>query len=320
MFKCRKCQRQFSSLTSTIFSNAKVPASRLLSICFLFANSPKGLAALQVQRLFGGQYKTAYVFLMKLRAAIAAEQSVLKLSGEVEIDGCFIGGHRRHMNIVQDGRSYRITRANRKNRCVVTVCRQRSGRTLVFVGESENAAKDFIIEHVTADSTLMFDGHSAWDSLCQLYDHLRVDHRFHFVNGRAYTNNAESFFSLLRRMHTGVHHQMSLDLVPYYAAELAWKQDHRKLSSQDRFMALLRLAFDWGDPRAFKGYWQREGSERDIVDIDFSGDSGEVKYRLMGEKLDGSLVVLIDNAPLEKAEDFPVVMKNYNNLWIEEAD
>ncbi len=57
----------------------------------IFANAVKGISASQMSRALGVQYKTAFVLIHKLRAALMDTQDDVKLSGVVEMDGCYVG-------------------------------------------------------------------------------------------------------------------------------------------------------------------------------------------------------------------------------------
>ncbi|MBB3398337.1 hypothetical protein [Rhizobium sp. BK060] len=59
----------------------------ILTGLWLSVNSVKGKSALQLSRELGCQYKTAWVFLMKMREAIATRREDIVLEGEIHIDG-----------------------------------------------------------------------------------------------------------------------------------------------------------------------------------------------------------------------------------------
>ena len=48
------------------------------------------------------------------------------------------------------------------------------------------------------------------------------------IAGGIYTNNAESFFSRLRRAELGHHHHVADPYLVRYAQESAWRVDHRR--------------------------------------------------------------------------------------------
>ena len=69
---------------------------------------------------------------MKLREAIGSTQAGVKLSGEVEIDGAYFGGHVRQENEKKDRTAKRLAEENMKRQSLV-VARQRGGRILPIV-------------------------------------------------------------------------------------------------------------------------------------------------------------------------------------------
>jgi hypothetical protein len=66
----------------------------------LYANDHVRLdeAALQLSREIDCQYKMAFVLSHKLCEVVAAEQKAMSVSGEVELDGAYFGGHIRPAN------------------------------------------------------------------------------------------------------------------------------------------------------------------------------------------------------------------------------
>ena len=94
-FKCAGCAHQFSVTSGTIFASRKMSFVDLCGAVCIFVNAVKGLSALQLSRDIDCQYKTAFVLAHKLREALSAEMAGQGLSGEVEIDGAYFGGHVR---------------------------------------------------------------------------------------------------------------------------------------------------------------------------------------------------------------------------------
>ena len=92
-FKCAGCYHQFSVTSGTIFASRKLAFVDMLAAISVLANAAKGVSSLQLSRDMGVQYKTAFVLAHKLREAMALETKGHTLSGEVEIDGQYHGGH-----------------------------------------------------------------------------------------------------------------------------------------------------------------------------------------------------------------------------------
>ena len=86
------------------------------------------------------QLQNAVISVRKLREAMAAEvQTGEVLEGHVEIDGAYFGGHIRPANAKIDRVDRRLKRHQTGKRRVVIALREREGRVLPFVGESEYA-------------------------------------------------------------------------------------------------------------------------------------------------------------------------------------
>jgi hypothetical protein len=61
------------------------------------------------------------------------------------------------------------------------------------------------------------------------YDVRRVNHSVEYkAEDGANVNQAESYFSRLRRAEIGQHHRISGDLLHQYANEAAWREDNRR--------------------------------------------------------------------------------------------
>jgi hypothetical protein len=71
----------------------KASVSTLLLAFSLFVNAAKGISSLQLGRNLGLHAKTAFVLLHKLRCALTSNSATTILSGVVEIDGGWFGGH-----------------------------------------------------------------------------------------------------------------------------------------------------------------------------------------------------------------------------------
>lgn len=254
LYKCYDCSRQFSVTSGTIFSHHKKSLREYLFAIAIFGAASKGISSVQLARNLGCQYKTAFVLSHKLREAISYAFSGLTLSGVVEIDGCTIGGHRMMESSVRDGFKQRIYKKKFKDRRVVTVMRERRGRTVVYVGRKESDAIGEVTARITDGSVIQADQSKAWDQLKRLFEMVRGNHKLSFSANGACTNMAESFFSLLRKMHGGTHHKISGELLQAYATELAWRQDFRHLADDERVKMLLSIALLCPPSQRWSGY------------------------------------------------------------------
>ena len=243
--------------SGTIFASRKLPIRDYLVAIALFVNAVKGISALQLGRDLGVQYKTAFVMAHKLRGSIAATQTKGELSGEVEIDGAYFGGHSRIRNEAKDRTDKRDDAKAEAKRQSLVVARQREGRTIPTVVAKEGDAVPFVRTHVAPGSIVHADEAGGWNRLHAHYEMRRINHKVAYSLDGACTNQAESFFSRMRRAELGQHHHISGKYLLAYAAEMAWKEDNRRVANGGQHEAVTGLALAHPVSRVWAGYWQR---------------------------------------------------------------
>lgn len=258
IWRCRGCQHKFSVTSGTIFSSRQMPIRDYLAAIAIFVNGAKGISALQLSRDLDVQYKTAFVLAHKLREAMAAEQQAMAdLSGVVEVDGAYFGGHIRPANDKEKQKDRRLAENQTGKRRSVVIARERGGRTLPVVVAHEAEAVSIIRQRVASGTIVHADEAAGWEPLHASYDTRRINHSKTFSDGNACTNQAESFFSRLRRAEIGTHHHISGKYLDQYANEMAWREDHRRISNGEQWNAIAALALQQPPSRTWAGYWQR---------------------------------------------------------------
>jgi transposase-like protein len=223
-FECKACHRQYSVTTGTIFASRKLAFVDLLAAICLFVNGSKGRSAVQFSREMGVQYKTAWVMAHKLREAMQDEYEGRMVGGVVEVDGMHTGGHIRPANEAANRIDRRLRENQTGTKRVVIAIRARKGRTLTFVTQTEAEGVALVKRHVAPGAVIHADEGRHWDVLGRAFPLRRIDHRKAYSLDGANTNQAESFFSRLRRMVRGQHHFVSPKYLHQYANHAAgWK-------------------------------------------------------------------------------------------------
>ena len=256
-FKCAACYAQFSVTSGTIFASRKLSFTDLLAVIVIFVNGAKGVAALQLSRDLDVQYKTAFVLTHKLREAMAREQSGVQLNGTVEIDGSYYGGYRKPENRAEDRKDRRLKAHQTGKRQCVVVMRERKGRSLPFVVANEGDACPIVRDRVGTLATIYADEGTGWDALHNGWETKRVNHSVAFMDEGVCTNQAESFFSRLRRAEIGTHHHIAGPYLSAYANEMAWREDHRRVANGNQAALVAGAAMASPQSRNWAGYWQR---------------------------------------------------------------
>jgi transposase-like protein len=260
IFKCAGCYAQFSVTSGTIFASRKMALRDLLAAIAIFVNGAKGYAALQLSRDLDCQYKTAFVLAHKIREALAAEQAASVIEGVVEVDGAYFGGYVKPENRKADRKDRRLRMHQTGKRQVVVVARERDGETLTQVHKSEADGVAFVASTVQPGATIHADEASHWDALEARYLTKRVNHSVEYATVESNTNQAESFFSRLRRAEIGTHHHIAGPYLSAYAMEMAWREDNRRVSNGEQYLMAVGAALGHPVSRQWKGYWQRSAA------------------------------------------------------------
>lgn len=258
IFKCKPCDKQFSPTAGTPFAHRKMSMGDILLSIAIFVNGVKGHAALHLSRELKCHYKTAFVLAHKLRDVLGTLQAEHKLTGIVEIDGMWVGGKIKPANLVKDRIDRRVT--NEKRQSIVTMRERRPGgrcRSYVFKHESEGVT--LVLANVHPTAKVRTDDAAHWDVFRGYFDDVKsVNHSKggYSVNG-IHTNWVESFNSRVRRSEIGIHHHLSGPHLQHYADEMAWRENHRRVSNGTQFTLILGAAARHPVSRKWKGYWQR---------------------------------------------------------------
>ena len=71
VLKCRACRKQFTVTVGTIFESSHIPLNKWLQAIYLMTASKKGISSLQLQRMLGVTYKSAWFMTHRLREAMS---------------------------------------------------------------------------------------------------------------------------------------------------------------------------------------------------------------------------------------------------------
>ena len=136
--------------------------------------------------------------------------------------------------------------------------RERGGRTKTVVGQHEAEGVTSARSKIVAGSTIHADEASHWDKLAAYFPIKRINHQHAYSKDGACTNQAESFFSRLRRAEFGIHHHVAGKHLAAYATEMAWRENSRRISNGCQFTMLVSSAAAAPKSPKWCGYWQRK--------------------------------------------------------------
>ena len=109
----------------------------------------------------------------------------------------------------------RLAKNQNGKRKVVVVVREKGGQTVTKVFNSEAAVVAAIAAVIELGSTVHADEAPHWDILHDRFLTKRINHEWAYSDEGACTNDADSFFSRVRRAEIGIHHHIA---GPYFAA------------------------------------------------------------------------------------------------------
>lgn len=259
-FRCRGCKKDFSVTSNTLFASHKLPLRCYLAAIAIFCNEVKGKSALALSRDLCVSYKCAFVLLHKLREAMAEELKGRVIGGEgktAEVDGGYFGGYVKPAN----QKAHRVDRRFAENqsgkRKVVVIVTERGGNSVPAVFGSESAAASFIKARIAKGTVVHADEAGSWDGLHERFEMKRINHQEAYSLDGACTNQAEEYFSRLRRAEVGIHHHIAGAYLLRYAQESSWREDNRRVPNGDQVSRVAHLAMKRARSVDFTGYWQR---------------------------------------------------------------
>lgn len=267
VFKCRVCERQFSVTSGTMFANRKLPLRDYLMAIAIFVNAHKGVSALQLSRDLNVQYKTAFVMAHKIRESIGLAADQDPLEGVVEVDGAYFGGYIKPKNVKAKRIDRRLAKnQNGKRRCVFVI-KERNGRTrpVVIRTESADDISRIMNANISKNALVHADEHPAYDVLHSQFAMQRINHSVCYSDGESCTNQAESWFSRLRRAEIGQFHRMGGKHLLAYAQEMAFRDNHRRKDNGTVMNMLLGLCLNAPQSHVWNGYWQGNKRHHEVL-------------------------------------------------------
>jgi len=261
VYKRKGCAKQFSITSGTIFHSRKLTVRDILAAIAIFINGAKGYSALQLSRDLSVDCKSAFVLLHKVREAIEIARDEGALPGNVEVDGAYFGGYVKPANERKDRKDRRKKINQSGKRQVVIAIRETKGRTLTHVTRTEADGVALVAANVKHGSTIHADEAHHWRNLEAYFPIKPINHNEAYSMDGACTNQAESFFSRLRRAETGIHHRIAGHYLGAYAAEMAWREDTRREANGTQFTMAVAATVAAPVSSRWRGYWQRRAGQ-----------------------------------------------------------
>jgi transposase-like protein len=238
-WQCKACKKQFTLKIGTIFEDSPLGMDKWLAGIWLLANCKNGISSYEVGRDLGVMQRTAWFMMHRIRKAMQSG-SIMKASGEVEVDETFIGGKARNMHIAQ--RKRRITGTGGKDKTAVVGFIERGGKvqTVVVENRKKKTLHEEVKKRVEAGSALYTDELLSYEGLEGQYAHQVINHAVAYVDGKVHTNTLENFWSLLKRGLSGTYVSVEPFHLHRYLDEQVFRYNNRKhLDDAGRFEQVM---------------------------------------------------------------------------------
>ncbi len=224
-YRCaeKECRKDFSVKVGTVFEDSKIPLHKWLLAAYLLCSSKKGMSSHQLHRTLEITYKSAWFMTHRIREAMRTGTfSPIGGSGKtVEVDETFIG--RKAGRKKDQGYEHK--------RAVLSLV-ERNGEVRSFHIDRATVANvtPIIRKNVSRESTMMTDESGIYIKLGREFAaHGTVNHRQdEYVNGDAYTNTVEGFFSIFKRGFKGVYQHCGESHLHRYLAEYDFRYNNRE--------------------------------------------------------------------------------------------
>ena len=235
---CPDCRSYFSVRTGTALAHTKIALRKWAIAIYLELTSLKSISSMKLHRDIGVSQPAAWFMLHRIRQAWSKSDNGTPLSGPVEVDETYMGGKRR--NMPKSKRKELEGRGPVGKVAVAGVKDRASNRVMAEVvpDTTSETMSRFIMEHVEPGTKVYTDDALTYHALP---NHETVKHSVgEYVRGKAHTNGVESFWSLLKRAHTGTFHKLSPKHLDRYVREFAGKNNLRELGTLDQMRHVVR--------------------------------------------------------------------------------
>lgn len=223
---CAACGDHLYATAGTIFEDTRTPLQLWFYATYLFVTSRHGVSGKELQRSLGVTYKTAWRMGQKIREQMQLQDFQGMLSGHVEADEAYVGGHR-------PGKRGR----GAAGKTIVMGLKQRDGaiQTEVIPNVKKVTLRKVVNDRVEKGATVSTDELMSYGLLTDdgykhgLVTHSEKDwaHYDYQIDANVSTNGVESFWSLFKNSVRSTHIHISPQHMTKYLAEFTFRQNHR---------------------------------------------------------------------------------------------
>jgi transposase-like protein len=237
---CNDCREKFTVRVGTLYERSHIPLHKWLLATHLMISSKKGISGLQISRMLGITYKSAWFMCHRIREQMTpVKRGPIGGQGHtVESDETVIGGKAKN-------RAY-AKKEPKKQTVLTLVDRDGESHSFHIANVKAKTLREAIVKTVDCKSHLMTDELRSYGPIGKKDfegRHTTVNHsanEYVRLGGFAHVNTAEARFSLMKRAVFGTHHSVSEAHLLRYLNEWDFKWNTRKISDGERAAIALK--------------------------------------------------------------------------------
>lgn len=243
--RCRDCRKFFSVTKGTAMERTKLGLRTWAIAIYLMSTELKGRASMKLRRDLGITQKAAWHLAHRLRQAWE-DEGASPFSGPVEVDEAFFGGKRKNMSLKRrkELKEQGLGRGPAGKTAVVAAKDRGTNRVAARVVENvdQPTLADFVDDHASPSAALFTDDSSAYAGGRRRWTvkHSAAEYVRYLEGVKVHTNGVESFWSMLKRAHTGTFHRLSPKHLQRYVSEFAGRHNIRDLDTIDQMRTIAR--------------------------------------------------------------------------------
>jgi len=237
-YYCAECQDKFTVRVGTLYERSHIPLHKWLLATHLIVSSKKGMSSLQLSRMLGITYKSAWFMTHRIREGMTPKTRG-PIGGQgrtVESDETVIGGKAKN-------RAY-AKKPPKKQTVLTLVDRDGDSHSFHIANVKAKTLRATIVRVVDRKSHLVTDELTSYPPIGKEFaGHTTVNHsanEYVRLGGWAHVNTAECRFSLMKRAVFGTHHSISEAHLSRYLTEWDFKWNTRKLKDGERAALALK--------------------------------------------------------------------------------
>lgn len=245
LWKCSACRKPFSVLTGTVMHGTHISIRTWLMVMFDVASAKNGISSREIQRKYGVTPKTAWFLTHRIREAMQTGPLAEMMRGTIVADETWIGGtpSNRHGAKSRAGLGHYGIGTDKISVLSVVNKENHEVRSHIVEDTTGPTLRKVIAEHVDiSGSTLHTDKGSHYIAMGKEFiAHETVDHGAgEYVRGEVTTNQAEGYFSQLKRSLDGTHHHVSEKHMARYTGEFDFRYNTHKMSDSERMERIVK--------------------------------------------------------------------------------